>query len=223
MTYQKSLMVLVFVVFSCVFSELKASDTIYTVIDQTTDINHNDKPMVYLKSNLLYDLATCVNLSMEVPVTKSITIEGTVVCPWWHSMKRHHTLEILYVALTPRYYWGKGDSPFESFFSGLTVGSAKYDLQLTRHGVQGSMWHLSPVIGYTHHIAKRWKMEYSASVGFVQTKYRKYTQKSDTPYGEIKVKDYPWVQKVLNTVFPTSLNVSLVYMIPKYKHRHHEQ
>ena len=78
--------------------------------------------------------------------------------------------------------------------------------------------------GYSHHISKRWKMEYSASVGFVHTKYQKYTQTSDTPYGEIKVKDYPWVSKVLNTVLPTSLNVSIVYTFTKSKHiGHHEE
>ena len=62
-------------------------------------------------------------------------------------------------------------------------------------------------------------MEYSASVGFVHTKYQKYTQTPDTPYGEIKVKDYPWVSKVLNTVLPTSLNVSIVYTFTKLKQR----
>ena len=67
-------------------------------------------------------------------------------------------------------------------------------------------------------------MEYSASVGFVHTKYQKYTQTADTPYGEIKVKDYPWVSKVLNTVLPTSLNVSIVYTFTKSKRiGHHEE
>ena len=56
-------------------------------------------------------------------------------------------------------------------------------------------------------------MEYSAAIGYVQTKYTKYTQTDDTPYGTIKVKDYPWASKLLRTVLPTSLNVSLVYTI----------
>ena len=66
-------------------------------------------------------------------------------------------------------------------------------------------------------------MEYSASVGYVQTHYHKYTQTADTPYGEIKVHDYPWVSHVLRTVLPTSLNVSLVYSFNKLKKvLHHE-
>ena len=182
------------------------------------------RPCLFLKTNMLYDMLTFVNASVEIPLTKNITAEATLVYPWWRSTSRHKTIQMRYVAVTPRYYFNNADRSYTSLFAGLTVGGGKYDLQWTRRGVQGSMWHVSPVIGYSHHISKRWKMEYSASVGFVHTKYQKYTQTSDTPYGEIKVKDYPWVSKVLNTVLPTSLNVSIVYTFTKSKQigRHEE-
>lgn len=173
------------------------------------------RPYLFLKTNIPYDLLTFVNASVEVPFSEHLTAEATVVYPWWRNVSRHKTIQMRYVAVTPRYYFSQDDMPYTSFFAGLTVGGSKYDLQLTRRGVQGSMWHVSPVIGYSHHISKRWKIEYSASIGFVHTKYQKYTQTSDTPYGEIKVKDYPWVSKVLNTVLPTSLNVSIVYTFTK--------
>ena len=169
-------------------------------------------------------MLTFVNASVEIPLTKNITAEATLVYPWWRSTSRHKTIQMRYVAVTPRYYFNNANRSYTSLFAGLTVGGGKYDLQWTRRGVQGSMWHVSPVIGYSHHISKQWKMEYSASVGFVHTKYQKYTQTSDTPYGEIKVKDYPWVSKVLNTVLPTSLNVSIVYTFTKSKQiGHHEE
>ena len=182
------------------------------------------RPCLFLKTNILYDMLTFVNASVEIPLTKNITAEATLVYPWWRSTSRHKTIQMRYVAVTPRYYFNNADRSYTSLFAGLTVGGGKYDLQWTRRGVQGSMWHVSPVIGYSHHISKRWKMEYSASVGFVHTKYQKYTQTSDTPYGEIKVKDYPWVSKVLNTVLPTSFNVSIVYTFTKSKQiGHHEE
>lgn len=117
------------------------------------------------------------------------------------------------------------DEPYTSFFAGLTVGTGKYDLQWTRHGVQGTMWNVSPTFGYSHYIAKRWKMEYSASVGYLQTEYWKYTQVYDTQkYGTIKVKDYPWMSHTLKTVFPVSLNVSIVYTFNHTKRiKHHER
>ena len=192
--------------------------------DTAASIATKSLPLFWVKTNLLYDLLTFVNASVEIPLTKNITAEATLVYPWWRSTERHKTIQMRYVAVTPRYYFNNADRSYTSLFAGLTVGGGKYDLQWTRRGVQGSMWHVSPVIGYSHHISKRWKMEYSASVGFVHTKYQKYTQTSDTPYGEIKVKDYPWVSKVLNTVLPTSLNVSIVYTFTKSKHiGHHEE
>ena len=192
--------------------------------DTAASIATKSLPLFWVKTNLLYDLLTFVNASVEIPLTKNITAEATLVYPWWRSTSRHKTIQMRYVAVTPRYYFNNADRSYTSLFAGLTVGGGKYDLQWTRRGVQGSMWHVSPVIGYSHHISKRWKMEYSASVGFVHTKYQKYTQTSDTPYGEIKVKDYPWVSKVLNTVLPTSLNVSIVYTFTKSKQiGHHEE
>ena len=191
---------------------------------RTTDSVAKCSPLFWVKTNLLYDLLTFVNASVEIPLTKNITAEATLVYPWWRSTERHKTIQMRYVALTPRYYFSNNGNRYTSLFAGLTIGGGKYDLQWTRRGVQGSMWHVSPVIGYSHHISKRWKMEYSASVGFVHTKYQKYTQTADTPYGEIKVKDYPWVSKVLNTVLPTSLNVSLVYTFTQSKQiSHHEE
>lgn len=192
--------------------------------DTAASIATKSFPLFWVKTNLLYDLLTFVNASVELPLTKNITAEATLVYPWWRNTSRHKTIQMCYVAVTPRYYFNNADRSYTSLFAGLTVGGGKYDLQWTRRGVQGSMWHVSPVIGYSHHISKRWKMEYSASVGFVHTKYQKYTQTSDTPYGEIKVKDYPWVSKVLNTVLPTSLNVSIVYTFTKSKQigRHEE-
>lgn len=180
-------------------------------------------PVLFVKTNLLYDLLTFVNASVEIPVTKKITAEATLVYPWWRNTARHKTVQMRYVAVTPRYYL-KNAAPYTSLFAGLSIGGGEYDLQWTRRGVQGTMWHVSPVFGYSHYIGKQWKMEYSASVGFVRTKYQKYTQTPGTPYGEIKVKDYPWVKKVLNTVLPTSLNVSLVYTFTQTKHlQHHEK
>ena len=192
--------------------------------DTAASIATKSCPLFWVKTNLLYDLLTFVNASVEIPLTKNITAEATLVYPWWRNTSKHKTIQMRYVAVTPRYYFNNADRSYTSLFAGLTVGGGKYDLQWTRRGVQGSMWHVSPVIGYSHHISKRWKMEYSASVGFVHTKYQKYTQTSDTPYGEIKVKDYPWVSKVLNTVLPTSLNVSIVYTFTKSKQiGHHEE
>lgn len=196
--------------------EKHEADAVQQTVAETFN-NTSYSPILFVKTNLLYDLLSWINVSVEVPITKRLTAEATLVYPWWRSTAKHKTVQMRYVAVTPRYYFKDTDIPYTSFFAGLTVGTGTYDLQWTLRGVQGTLWHISPTIGFSHSIAKRWKLEYSASIGFIQTKYNKYTQTADTQYGDIKVKDYPWVKKVLNTVLPTSLNVSLVYTLGKIK------
>ena len=82
------------------------------------------RPYLFLKTNLLYDLLTFVNASVEVPLTKNITAEATLVYPWWRSTSRHKTIQMRYVAVTPRYYFNNADRSYTSLFAGLTVGGA---------------------------------------------------------------------------------------------------
>ena len=177
------------------------------------------RPILFVKSNLAYDLLSFINAAVEIPLGKNVSVEAAYVNPWWHSMRRHRTIQLRYLSVTPRYYFGRAD--YTSFFTGLSAGWGKYDLQLTRHGVQGELWHVSPVFGYVHQLARNWKMEYSVSVGYVQTEYRKYTQVSETPYGEIKVHDYPWVTHSFRSVLPTSVGVSLIYTLHRVKAQPH--
>lgn len=180
------------------------------------------RPVLFVKTNLPYDLLTFVNVAVEVPLGRRFSVEAQYVNPWWNSVRKHLTIEMRYVSLAPRYYFGKDGGRYSSLFAGLSAGWGKYDMQLTRHGVQGELWHVSPVFGYSHYIGRHWKMEYSVSVGYLHTDYRKYTQKSGTPYGDIKVHDYPWVSHTFRSVLPTSLGVSLVYTFHVNKAKTHK-
>ena len=180
------------------------------------------RPVLFVKTNLPYDLLTFVNVAVEVPLGRRFSVEAQYVNPWWNSVRKHRTIELRYVSLAPRYYFGKDGRRYSSLFAGLSAGWGKYDMQLTRHGVQGELWHVSPVFGYSHYIGRHWKMEYSVSAGYLHTDYHKYTQKSGTPYGDIKVHDYPWVSHTFRSVLPTSLGVSLVYAFHGNKAKTHK-
>ena len=180
------------------------------------------RPVLFVKTNLPYDLLTFVNVAVEVPLGRRFSVEAQYVNPWWNSVRKHRTIELRYVSLAPRYYFGRDGRRYSSLFAGLSAGWGKYDMQLTRHGVQGELWHVSPVFGYSHYIGRHWKMEYSVSAGYLHTDYHKYTQKSGTPYGDIKVHDYPWVSHTFRSVLPTSLGVSLVYAFHGNKAKTHK-
>lgn len=168
------------------------------------------RPLLFVKTNLIYDLLTAVNVSVEVPIGHRWSAQATLIYRWWHKTKWHKTLQMCDVALQPRYYFAGSATTGRSLFVGLNVGSGRYDFQLTRRGVQGDGWHVSPVVGGVKRLSRYWRLEYAASAGYVQTKY---TQTSGTPYGSIKVKDDPWGSKRLRTVVPTSVELSLVYVV----------
>ena len=180
------------------------------------------RPVLFVKTNLAYDLLTFVNVAVEVPLGRRFSVEAQYVNPWWNSVRKHRTIELRYVSLAPRYYFGKDGERYSSLFAGLSAGWGKYDMQLTRHGVQGELWHVSPVFGYSHYIGRHWKIEYSVSVGYLHTNYHKYTQKYGTPYGDIKVHDYPWVSHTFRSILPTSLGVSLIYAFHGNKAKTHK-
>lgn len=171
------------------------------------------RPMLLVKTNLVYDMLTAVNVSVEVPIVRRWSAQATLIHPWWRKTKWHKTLQMRYVALQPRYYFTGSQTTDRSLFVGLNVGVGHYDFQLTRRGVQGDGWHVSPVVGGVKRLTRHWRLEYAASAGYVQTDYTQYTHTSGTPYGTIKVKDYPWGSKRLRTVVPTSIELSLVYVM----------
>lgn len=171
------------------------------------------RPLMFVKSNLVYDLLTAVNVSVEVPIRRQWSLGATLIYPWWRKTKWHKTMQLRYVALSSRYYWLGSTTTDRSAFVGLTAGGGKYDFQPTRRGVQGDVWHVSGVVGGVRRLSRGWRLEYAASAGYVQTDYTKYAQTSGTPYGTIKVKDYPWGSRRLRTVLPTSVELSIVYEI----------
>ena len=70
--------------------------------DTAASIATKSYPLFWVKTNLLYDLLTFVNASVEIPLTKNITAEATLVYPWWRDTSRHKTVEMRYVAVTPK-------------------------------------------------------------------------------------------------------------------------
>lgn len=182
------------------------------------------RPLIFVKTNLIYDLLTAVNVSVEMPIRRQWSLGATLIYPWWRKTKWHKTMQLRYVALSSRCYWLGSTTTDRSAFVGLTAGGGKYDFQPTRRGVQGDVWHVSATVGGVRRLSRGWRLEYAASAGYVQTDYTKYTQTSGTPYGTIKVKDYPWGSRRLRTILPTSVELSIVYEIDtKTKGGRHER
>ena len=180
------------------------------------------KPLLAVKTNMLYDLALAPNIEVEVPFgrDKRWSVMAEYLNPWWRLDKLNYAYEIQEAGvelrrwLTPRC---DGSRPWLSgLFAGLYLASAKYDLEYNGVGDQGEVWSVGATMGYSWPIAKRWNLELSASVGFMDGKRRHYNAEFESSHLIYKE------TKTLQYFGPTKLKFSLVWIIPQNKKKNIE-
>ncbi|MGN1226716.1 MAG: DUF3575 domain-containing protein [Candidatus Cryptobacteroides sp.] len=182
------------------------------------------KPLLALKSNLLYDALTFVNLGVELPLGDRFSVGADVLFPWWRIPQKDITLQLLEGELSAKYWLGdrSGKEAMTGVFAGLYAGAGYYDFQLGRltdgKGVQGDVFLLCGLqAGYAHKISSNLRLEYSLGFGYLRTDYCEYISVKDTKFGDIKVIPYPWQAKRTTGILPSKLSLSLVWMISSKK------
>lgn len=140
---------------------------------------------VALKTNLLFDAATLLNVEVEVPVAPRFSIAGEWIFPWWLWENKQNCLEVLSGNLEARYWfkpnYAKQDpslgrhNPLSGWFVGLYGGGGLYDLEWKREGYQGEFFIATGLSGgYVLPLKRNLSMEFSLGVGVLRTKYRHY-------------------------------------------------
>ena len=172
------------------------------------------KPLLAIKTNMLYDLALAPNIEVEFPFgrNKRWSVMAEYLNPWWRLDKLNYAYEIQEAGLelrrwlTPRC---DGSRPWLSgSFLGLYVASAKYDLEYNGVGDQGEVWSVGATLGYSWPIARRWNLELSLSAGYMDGKRRHYNAEFESSHLIYKE------TKKLQYFGPTKLKFSLVWIIP---------
>lgn len=173
------------------------------------------KPLFALKTNLLFDVATALNIELEVPIGKRWSIAGEYIFPWWLWEKKQTSLEVMNGNLEGRYWLGNRENRevMTGWFAGLYGGGGYYDLEWKKKGYQGEFYSVGLTGGFTHKIGKNLRMEYSLGLGYLGTKYRKYKACDSSEDGDwhlIRIKSGHE-----NWVGPTRVKISLVWMLNK--------
>ena len=193
-----------------------------TVVVPTADsITVRPKKMIAaVKTNLLYDAVTALNVEVEVPIGRHFSVMVEDVFPWWETGNKY-CFQMWEMGLEGR-YWFKGWDPngrekLRGWFAGVYGMSAKYDFQWDRDvNLQGEYWSAGISGGYAMPIGrkKRVNLEFSLAVGPMHTVFRHYqpTQTYDKlirdPYNAgIDYKTGQWY------FGPTKAKVSLVVPI----------
>lgn len=172
------------------------------------------RPLLALKTNLLFDLAAAFNFEVEVPFGKerrwSIMVEDWF--PWyvWHHNSRAY--EVWTAGAELRKWFGrcKPTHPvLTGTFLGLYGAGGKYDVEWHSKGYQGEFASFGLTIGHSWVLSKHWNMEASLSAGTVFGPRRRY-------HGEFGDSHLIWQRNShLNYWGPTKAKLSLVWILGK--------
>ncbi len=164
-----------------------------------------------LKTNLLYDAATALNVSAEFPVGRNFSIMVEDVFPWWNwgTHGNKYCFQLWEMGIEPR-WWFKSNGNLQGHFLGIYGKSAKYDFQNdTRFCYQGEYWSTGVSYGYAMKIGSWLQMEFSLSLGYLQSDYRNYQPSPD--YEHLYINKYK--TGTFSYFGPTKAQVSLVFPI----------
>ncbi len=166
-----------------------------------------------LKTNLLFDLVTAINIEMEIPLGNRYSVAAEWLFPWWLSDSRQRCFQFLCGTIEGRYWWGKQREEQDQLLGwaiGLYGGCGYYDLEWDGVGYQGEnvfAGGLSAI--YAHPIGENLRLEYSLGVGLLTTKYRKYNAEKCGNCWNLCMTH----RGVKHWFGPTRCRVSLVWML----------
>lgn len=196
----------------------KAPDTLQSTLPPI-DL-YERKTILALKSNLLYDVLSMANFSVEVPITKHFSALYYHQFPWWRwgEAKNEYCIRFLSIGAEgrwwfkpmPRPYYMRERDKLMGHFLGLYAESGMWDFEWKRDIChQGEHWSAGLSYGYSMPIGKYLNLELSVSAGYASIPFRKYTPSGDY---EILWKD-PNGSGRWHYIGPTKAQVSLVLPI----------
>ena len=172
-----------------------------------------------VKTNLLYDLVTAVNVELEFPIGDRFSIAVEDDFPWWNwgPNGKKYCFQIWNIGVEPRWWFLRDDRRdwLTGHFAGIYAMSGKYDFQWDQKFCwQGEHWSAGLTYGYAIPICKWANMEFSVSVGYLHSDYRHYQPDDDY---EHLFRDYYNSGRV--TWFgPTKAKISLVIPLGRDSH-----
>lgn len=171
------------------------------------------RPLLALKTNLLFDAALMPNVEIEVPVGKRWSVNGEYAFPWWQFDRGKYCMQVLMGGLEGRYWLGGRKSREDrevltGHFLGLYAGGGKYDLQWGEKGYQGEFFIAAGVsYGWATRIARHLHLEFNIGIGLLRTDYRHYHARDN-------YQTLLWQENGKYTWFgPTKAKISLVWLL----------
>lgn len=178
-----------------------------------------------IKSNLLYDALTMLNVEIEVPIGRRMSVMVEDVFPWWN-IGYKYCLQHWEMGAEARFWFTPWESrsaeKLRGFFAGVYGMSALYDFQWdTLVNYQGEYWSAGVVGGWCKPIGRKKQMnlELSLGLGYAYSPYQHYLP---TDIYDKLIRDKSGAGHLDYLFGPTKAKVSLVIPICSKKEVRHE-
>ena len=140
-------------------------------------MEEKDTFQLAVKSNLLFDAVTALNVEVEVPIGNHWSVMVEDVFPWWEKDNKY-CFQLWEMGAEWRYWFRNNQyhsQKLKGHFVGLYGMSGKYDFQYDQDlCTQGEFWSAGLTYGFAKRISRLFNMEFSASFGFLSSAYRRY-------------------------------------------------
>ena len=171
------------------------------------------RPVVAVKTNLLYDAGLLPNVGVEVPLGRGWSVGAEWMYAWWGGRAHHRYWRTYGGDLEVRKYFGRRAS--ERLLSGHHLGlygqMTTYDFRLRGKGYLNDRWSWGAGIeyGYSLPVGRRLNLDFGLGIGYLGGEYETYRPMDGC---------YVWQQtKSLRWFGPTKAEVSLVWLIGNAK------
>lgn len=159
---------------------------------------------IAIKSNLLYDLTSSLNIGGEIRCDDTHTFSLSVNYNPWNFKDNK---KIKHLLIQPEYRKWLSGEVFMGSFIGLQAHYAMFNfggILPTDNRYQGNLLGCGITYGYQWMISPKWNLETGVSLGYARANYKKYEQQTGAPLIEKSHYNY-WG--------PTQIGISLVYFI----------
>ena len=164
-----------------------------------------------VKTNLLADLVTAVNLGVEVPLGESFSLNAHFAFPWWTAgpYGNKYALQLLDAEGELRWWFAPDEERLEGHYLALQGSGGKFDLQWGRDigCYQCYNWGVGLSYGYSMSLSEHWNLEFALTLGYLAIDYQHYVP---SPDWSVLLRDNAKAG-VLHYFGPTGLKISLVY------------
>lgn len=168
-------------------------------------------PTIQLRTNSLYYLAASPNVGMEIQTDMGIAWQFDYIGAWWNSFKTNRFWSNYAFQTEFRYYHSsrKQKMPYTGHHYGVYAQLVTYDFELGGKGVMcddlDKTFGVGISYGYTKPITPRLSIDFTAGVGYVQSRYQQYIPNADNS----------WYSKTNSGTFrgflPAKIEISLVW------------